>query len=63
MAEATAHKHFRQLYHQKEWFRVTGNQVADWAENTVKWRLRAADSPGDLDHPHRPQHDPRLRSL
>ena len=41
-AEASAHNHFRQFLHQKEWFRVTGNQVADWAENTVRWRLRAS---------------------
>jgi hypothetical protein len=29
-AEKSAHHHFSQLAHQKEWFRVSSKDVADW---------------------------------
>jgi hypothetical protein len=38
-AEATAHAHFQPHYHQKEWFKISGSQVAEWAVE-AGWRPR-----------------------
>jgi T5orf172 domain-containing protein len=39
--EARAHTQFQQFAHQKEWFKVSWAQVADWAETSVGWRRRS----------------------
>ncbi|MGH7037535.1 MAG: GIY-YIG nuclease family protein [Stellaceae bacterium] len=40
IAEAVAHNHFKESAHQKEWFRLSWEQVAEWAESEAGWRRR-----------------------
>ena len=39
-AENSAHEHFRALKHQKEWFKVSASQVANWGDTAMGWRRR-----------------------
>ena len=39
-AEAKAHARFRQFSHQKEWFQVSWQQVAEWGDGIEHWQRR-----------------------
>jgi hypothetical protein len=40
-AEQATHERFRDVKHQKEWFRVNAGQVAEWVDSAMGWRRRS----------------------
>jgi hypothetical protein len=41
-AEGCAHADFQQFAHQKEWFRISASQVAEWGETSGGWQRRSS---------------------
>ena len=41
-AEKQAHLHFHHVKHQKEWFAVKWQEVAEWGETTQTWKKRVS---------------------
>lgn len=39
-AEGLAQEHFDEFAHQKEWFNIAWQRVAEWCESTMGWRKR-----------------------
>ena len=39
-AEQLAHRHFNQFAHQKEWFAVHWQKIADWCDGEMGWQRR-----------------------